>query len=156
MLQRQEHKQNTHKKNLNKLAKNNAKKRTLKFLEYHILQLHFLLQLSFIFEILKLITPFKICSLPNLFIRSQCVFYKNEIIICGGSASRHTKKRIQACVFLSKGDLLANHHVVKLANNNPNEITLLSFNILFKQAMVMNYVSVCGNDKEIKSKNYNQ
>ncbi|ETO12077.1 hypothetical protein RFI_25300, partial [Reticulomyxa filosa] len=101
-------------------------------------------------------------NLPTLFIRPQCVLYKNEIIICGDATSRECysydirKNEYKLVCSYPKEISLTNHCIVKLVNNNPNEITLLSFNGLFKQAVVMNYVSVWGNDKEIKSKNYNQ
>ncbi|ETO27254.1 hypothetical protein RFI_09878 [Reticulomyxa filosa] len=90
--------------------------------------------------------------LPTPLPLSQCVVYKDEILICGGfhetaCYSYHTKKKQykQICSY-PKDVKLFGHCVVKRVNqDNPNAITLLSFGGKYKHTLVMNYVSVWTN-----------
>ncbi|ETO09892.1 G-protein beta WD-40 repeats containing protein [Reticulomyxa filosa] len=101
------------------------------------------------------IIPFQsMKALPVLFFKSQCVAYKDEILICGGyfvndCYSYHTIKDeyIRICAY-PKNVELSGHCVVKIGNQddkNANAITLLCFGgykAKQKYALVMKYVSV--------------
>ncbi|ETO29002.1 hypothetical protein RFI_08123 [Reticulomyxa filosa] len=92
--------------------------------------------------------------LPTPLGSSQCVTYKNEILICGGLGTRdcysyhlHKNEYKLICSYPKNIELLG-HCVVKLVNNNTNDITLLSFGGRTKHALTMSYMSIWKGDDE--------
>ncbi|ETO32360.1 hypothetical protein RFI_04757 [Reticulomyxa filosa] len=100
------------------------------------------------------VTPF--LSLPDLPVplhQSQCVTHKDEILICGGFLSQDCysyhmlKKKYKLICRYPEDVTLKGHCVVKRTdNNNPNDITLLSFGGGAKHSLVLRYVSVWNDD----------
>ncbi|ETO01746.1 hypothetical protein RFI_35693, partial [Reticulomyxa filosa] len=99
-----------------------------------------------------------LAPLPTPLKDTQCIAYKNEIIMCGGRNNRncysyHTIKNKYKLIceypFKESG-----HCVVKLVNNdnckNANEMTLLSFGGYPKHTLVMKYISVWKNEDRQK------
>ncbi|ETO03022.1 hypothetical protein RFI_34388 [Reticulomyxa filosa] len=93
-------------------------------------------------------------DVPKPFGTSQCLLFKEEILICGGQQtndcySYHTLKKQYKYICCYPNDVQFNGHCVVQLNNlqtNPNEIHLLSFggqdeNII-KQTFSMKYKSV--------------
>ncbi|ETO06153.1 hypothetical protein RFI_31243 [Reticulomyxa filosa] len=106
-------------------------------------------------------------ELPIPLVLSQCVLHKREILICGGWNKRscysyHKRKNEYKFICKYPSDVkLSGHCVVKLADNNSNEITLLSFGgspYTKRHTLVMKYVSVWSNksNKSNKLHNYNK
>ncbi|ETO04775.1 hypothetical protein RFI_32621 [Reticulomyxa filosa] len=110
-------------------------------------------------------------ELPTPLHNSQCVVYKHEILICGGTQQRtcysyHTFKNEYKLICEYPSDvILKGHCVVKLVDNDNNQITLLSFGSDWcgenKHTLVMKYVSIWGNisnklNKSNEFNNYNQ
>ncbi|ETO04848.1 hypothetical protein RFI_32549 [Reticulomyxa filosa] len=112
-------------------------------------------------------------ELPTLLFQSQCVLYKNEIIICGGLNQRgcysyNTLKNEYKIICEYPRDVtLWGYCVVKLVDNNKerNHITLLSFGSdrkgKNKHTLMMKYVSVWSNKSNELNKlnefnNYNE
>ncbi|ETO08609.1 hypothetical protein RFI_28779, partial [Reticulomyxa filosa] len=103
--------------------------------------------------------PFEILtSLPFSLCRTQCVSYKDEILMFGGHLKRdcysyHTiKNQYKIICSYPKNVELHAHCVVKLMNNNPNEINILSFGgseFSKRHTLKMKYVSVWNDNKEI-------
>ncbi|ETO25597.1 hypothetical protein RFI_11541 [Reticulomyxa filosa] len=95
-------------------------------------------------------------SLPMSLHNTQCVAYKREILVCGGHDKKkcysyHTIKNQYKEICSYPNDVkLQGHCVVKRVDeNNPNEITLLSFGgseNKKKHTLVMKYVSVWEED----------
>ncbi|ETO07301.1 hypothetical protein RFI_30089 [Reticulomyxa filosa] len=91
-------------------------------------------------------------SLPTPLSRSQCVAYKDEILICGDELTRdcysyHTiKKQYKRVCSYPKDISLQGHCVVKLVNSsNSNTLTVLSFGGCKhgkRHTLVMQYMSV--------------
>ncbi|ETO28780.1 hypothetical protein RFI_08346 [Reticulomyxa filosa] len=103
------------------------------------------------------ITSFE--TLASLFVplyRSQCVFHKHEILICGGHNEKdcysyHTIKNQykRICSYPKNTIPWGGHTVLKrIEKNDPNAITLLSFGGQFKHTLVMKYTSVWNNDQD--------
>ncbi|ETO12529.1 hypothetical protein RFI_24844 [Reticulomyxa filosa] len=114
---------------------------------------------SSLFQILK--------ELPTPISQSQCVLYKQELLVCGGwneknCYSYHTIKNEYKFICEYPKDVkLFGHCVVKLLNNknkDNNEITLLSFGGYSdkKHTLIMKYKSVWNNDENNKLHNYNK
>ncbi|ETO22179.1 hypothetical protein RFI_15021, partial [Reticulomyxa filosa] len=105
-------------------------------------------------------SPFEIlASFPFRLSQSQCVVYNNEILVCGGYQnnncySYHTQKNQYKFICPYPKDItLDGHSVVKRVDNeNPNNITLLSFGGLYKHTLIMKYTSVW-NEKGDESEN---
>ncbi|ETO32476.1 hypothetical protein RFI_04642 [Reticulomyxa filosa] len=113
-------------------------------------------------------------ELPIPIENTQCVLYKHEILICGNRFKRDCysyhilKNEYKFICEYPRGIELDGHCVMKLVDNNSNEITLLSFGGDYKHTLVMKYVSVWSNDnnnndnemdksKEVKKlNNYNE
>ncbi|ETO20419.1 hypothetical protein RFI_16797 [Reticulomyxa filosa] len=101
-------------------------------------------------------TPFEVlASLPVPLRNAQCVVHQQEILICGGYRtndcySYHIFKNKYKFICSYPNDVtLWGHCVVKLVkNNNPNDITLLSFGGYNKHTLVMKYVSVWDEEKD--------
>ncbi|ETO25449.1 hypothetical protein RFI_11687 [Reticulomyxa filosa] len=101
-------------------------------------------------------TPFETLGpFPDLFCQSQCIAYKHEILFCGGYENSHcysyhtVRNRYKHICSYPANDSLSGHCVVRLLDNdNPNDITLLSFGGNIKHALVMKYVSVWNEDKD--------
>ncbi|ETO05931.1 hypothetical protein RFI_31466 [Reticulomyxa filosa] len=99
-------------------------------------------------------TPFqKLKDLPIPLWQSQCVFYKHELLVCGGYEERncysyHTLKNEYKFICSYPNDVKLNGHcVVKLVDDNDsNKITLLSFGGRYGHTLVMKYVSIWDND----------
>ncbi|ETO16101.1 hypothetical protein RFI_21258 [Reticulomyxa filosa] len=111
-----------------------------------------------------------LASLYTPFYQSQCVVYKNEILICGvkhkkDCYSYHTVKNQyrHICSYPTSAKLNG-HCVIKLVSDNPKYVTLLSFGGTKnkKHTLIMNYVSVWDDDncndgmKSEQTKNLNQ
>ncbi|ETO15295.1 hypothetical protein RFI_22069 [Reticulomyxa filosa] len=91
-------------------------------------------------------------ELPIPIENTQCVLYKHEILICGNRFKRDCysyhilKNEYKFICEYPRGIELDGHCVMKLVDNNSNEITLLSFGGDYKHTLVMKYVSVWSND----------
>ncbi|ETO06003.1 hypothetical protein RFI_31393 [Reticulomyxa filosa] len=99
-------------------------------------------------------------SLPIPLDQSQCVIYKHEVLICGGYLkgdcySYHIIKDQYKFICSYPSDVhLKGHCVIKLINNNnPDEITLLSFGGGKKHTLIMKYKSVWDDVNEMKIEN---
>ncbi|ETO26256.1 hypothetical protein RFI_10884 [Reticulomyxa filosa] len=112
-------------------------------------------------------TPFEtLTPLPVPLCQSQCVIYKDEILICGGYYERncysyHTlKNQYKRICSYPSNVVLEGHCVVRVVSNNKdkNTITLLSFSGYPKHTLMMTYVSIWDDDEsnveeESKTKN---
>ncbi|ETO04736.1 hypothetical protein RFI_32661 [Reticulomyxa filosa] len=112
-----------------------------------------------------------LASLPTPLSDGQCVFHKNEILICGGYRNNEcysyhtvTNRYKRICSYPSEVTLLG-HTVVKRVNtSNANDITLLSIGgqaeYKPKHTLMMRYVSVWDDKasaiEKDKGKPYNQ
>ncbi|ETO10690.1 hypothetical protein RFI_26687, partial [Reticulomyxa filosa] len=110
-------------------------------------------------------------DLPKPFTATQCILFKEELLICGGANtsqcySYHTLKKEYKYICSYPDDVKLNGHCVVQLNHsqtNPNEIHLLSFggqntNIM-KQTFSMKYTSVWeidDNNTQSDSKSENQ
>ncbi|ETO24241.1 hypothetical protein RFI_12918, partial [Reticulomyxa filosa] len=110
-------------------------------------------------------------DLPISFFSPQCVVYKDEILICANDCySYHTIKQEYKLICSYPDNInLGEHNVMKIVNNNnPNDITLLSFGreskmskILasygyaqrYAHTLIMKYVSVW-EEKDFKKDSY--
>ncbi|ETO03614.1 WD repeat-containing protein [Reticulomyxa filosa] len=113
-------------------------------------------------------TPFQsLASLPLPLQRAQCVIHKYEILICGSYRnnecySYHTLKNQYKYICSYPDDVtLLGHNVIKIMNNSPSDIALLSFggqgHNEKKHTLAMYYVSVWDETEiENKQKHYNQ
>ncbi|ETO11856.1 hypothetical protein RFI_25518, partial [Reticulomyxa filosa] len=97
--------------------------------------------------------------------KTQCILFKDEIIICGGHKtsgcySYHILKNKYKFICRYPSDVvLEGHCVVRLEHTKDdiNEMTLLSFGGSHKHALIMKYVSVWNNDKtNSKAKHWNK
>ncbi|ETO25972.1 hypothetical protein RFI_11165 [Reticulomyxa filosa] len=106
----------------------------------------------------------RLTNLPFPLKDSQCVWHKDEILICGGPEERkcysyhtYTRKYKEICWYPFEVTL-DGHCVVKLEdinkNNDSDHITLLSFGFssrgMHRHTLVMKYVSVWDNPKKLK------
>ncbi|ETO17312.1 hypothetical protein RFI_20013 [Reticulomyxa filosa] len=109
------------------------------------------------------LSPFETLSpLPVPLTRSQCVFYKQEILVLGGwkqinCYSYHVlKNQYKFICSYPKNFTLTGHSVIKLtkSDNNSNYITLLSFGGQGenekKHTLIMKYISVWDDNIKIK------
>ncbi|ETO12026.1 hypothetical protein RFI_25350 [Reticulomyxa filosa] len=107
-----------------------------------------------------------LAPLPIPLYLNQCVTYKQEILVCGGNSeggcySYHLLKNQYKyiCSYPSNVELRG-HCVVKCVNNNnPDEITLLSFGGQGKHkkhTLMMKYVSIWDNLEVEDKRNFNR
>ncbi|ETO21263.1 hypothetical protein RFI_15939, partial [Reticulomyxa filosa] len=152
---------------------NSTKRCTNKYLQYFYSSMFNLLDYITFFFLKKFsdinnmgnrnTSPFQsLKKLPTPLDESQCVIYKHELLICGGSGERacysyHILKNEYNFICDYPSDVkLYGHCVVKLVDNN--QTTLLSFGGSPKHTLVMKYVSVWSNisNKSNEFNNYNQ
>ncbi|ETO33708.1 hypothetical protein RFI_03392 [Reticulomyxa filosa] len=106
--------------------------------------------------------------LPTLLL-TQCVVYKDEILICGAAHEKncysyHTIKNEYKLICSYPSDIRLNKFCVtkllnKNNNDNPNEITLLFFDGKDKHTLIMNYKSVWSEENKNgtnETKKYNE
>ncbi|ETO30649.1 WD-40 repeat protein [Reticulomyxa filosa] len=109
--------------------------------------------------------PFeRLAPLPISFNLTRCIVHGNEIIICGGRLRKQCysyhilKNQYKYICSYPNEALLRGHCVVKIPNENMNEITLLSFGGQNenneKYTLIMKYVSVW-NENGHNKKEYN-
>ncbi|ETO25136.1 hypothetical protein RFI_12009 [Reticulomyxa filosa] len=96
----------------------------------------------------------KLRDIPVCMEGLQCMRYKNELIICGGTNnsncySYHLRKREYKfiCAY-PKGTKLKEHVVIKFGDTSSGRITLLSFGGYYKHTLQMDYQSVWEKPKE--------
>ncbi|ETO30380.1 hypothetical protein RFI_06744, partial [Reticulomyxa filosa] len=105
----------------------------------------------------KPITNLANAGLPYSLTNSQCIFYKDEILICGGYRIRECysyhiqKQQYKFICSYPPAVVLEGHCVLKLKGNNGQGITLLSFGGQdeneIKYTFVMKYRSVWDEEK---------